>query len=324
HMFFSPLSKYSSLTDAHLSDYFSSKSKRRHLKKAGLISSNGFVISENKVRCNMLKQERKRQIKTTIAQAIVEKTLEIERQRQAIIQQKLEEIAKLELVKRIRAAETDQRRRNEDFLPLVLKPPRQILSSRSRRPSLGPTKENKYAMALNKLEKSRTANSPYTTTSTIPIPPKSPRIAEMNKTRRRNSERSYSVSQVHTRHTESVLSFPNARQNMTEIVMKYHGFKLSLAREKLDPKNMVIVEQQHCGGNTLVIFKGRLLPNTDFTIFSHRHRGFPFSLTIYVDGRMDCRVSTCCEYRHALNVRLGGAQGHFSFTDVQGNMPCYK
>ena len=47
-------------------------------------------------------------------------------------------------------------------------------------------------------------------------------------------------------------------------------------------------------------------------------------MTIYVNGTYDCRISTCCEYRHRLNARIGGKTGRFGFTNVIGDYPCIK
>jgi hypothetical protein len=62
----------------------------------------------------------------------------------------------------------------------------------------------------------------------------------------------------------------------------------------------------------------------DFEFISYRHRGYPFSLTLFLDGQMDSRVSTCCEYRHSKGAKIGGPQGHFSLLSVDGAVPCYK
>lgn len=53
------------------------------------------------------------------------------------------------------------------------------------------------------------------------------------------------------------------QQTMCRVMMKYHGWALKLAREKIDPTQEVIIEQQHCGGNTLTVFKERLLPGSE-------------------------------------------------------------
>ena len=62
----------------------------------------------------------------------------------------------------------------------------------------------------------------------------------------------------------------------------------------------------------------------DFTFTSRRHRGYPFSLTFYINGVQDCRLSTCCEYKHARGARIGGKAGKFAVLGIQGAAPCYK
>lgn len=47
-------------------------------------------------------------------------------------------------------------------------------------------------------------------------------------------------------------------QTLCEITMKYHGPNLTLPRDQYDPTQEVSIEQQHCGGNTLPVFKERL------------------------------------------------------------------
>ena len=65
-------------------------------------------------------------------------------------------------------------------------------------------------------------------------------------------------------------------------------------------------------------------PVGDFTFTSRRHRGYPFSLTFYINGVQDCRLSTCCEYKHARGARIGGKAGKFAVLGIQGAAPCYR
>lgn len=53
----------------------------------------------------MARKEHKKHVKDLLAQAIVHKTLDIERNRQVEIKRKLEEIAKLEVVRRVRVSD---------------------------------------------------------------------------------------------------------------------------------------------------------------------------------------------------------------------------
>uniref|UniRef100_A0A0X3NPH1 Glutamate-rich protein 3 n=1 Tax=Schistocephalus solidus TaxID=70667 RepID=A0A0X3NPH1_SCHSO len=86
----------------------------------------------------------------------------------------------------------------------------------------------------------------------------------------------------------------------------------------------VVVEQQPSGTHTVVVFKGLVKPGGSFSFASRRVPGFSFSLTIYVDGVQDSRISTCCEHRHRNGANIGGKSGHFIFVDAIGSSPCYK
>ena len=50
----------------------------------------------------MARKEHKKHVRDLLAQAIVHKTLDLERTRQVAIKQKLEEIAKIEMVRRVK------------------------------------------------------------------------------------------------------------------------------------------------------------------------------------------------------------------------------
>ena len=82
-----------------LKDYFV-YSISLHLK----ITRHGEIVTENTYRLNMSRKEHKKHVKDMLAQAIVHKTLDLERQRQSEIRKKLEEIAKIELVRRVRVS----------------------------------------------------------------------------------------------------------------------------------------------------------------------------------------------------------------------------
>ena len=83
----------------------------------------GEIISENQYRINMARKEHKKHVKDLLAQAIVHKTLDLERYRQVEIKRKLEEIAKIELVRRVRVSSSMntcdeiERAIRETFLP---------------------------------------------------------------------------------------------------------------------------------------------------------------------------------------------------------------
>ncbi|CAF3476669.1 unnamed protein product [Rotaria sp. Silwood1] len=84
----------------------------------------------------------------------------------------------------------------------------------------------------------------------------------------------------------------------------------------------IVVSQQHCGGENLVVFKGYVKPYEKFEFESRRHRDYPFALTLYINGLIDSRLSACCEHRHKRNVPLGGKHGLFGIVDVKNIKPC--
>lgn len=132
HVYEGPLATYNSLTDRNLSGYFSNTRMRRHLRKAGLVNKRGELLSENQYRLNMARKEHKKHVKDMLAQAIVHKSLDMERTRQVEIRRKLEEIAKIELVRRVRSSRG--RKGDEEILP--------YLSPRSSRSASRPETAN--------------------------------------------------------------------------------------------------------------------------------------------------------------------------------------
>ncbi|XP_018432364.1 PREDICTED: glutamate-rich protein 3 [Nanorana parkeri] len=109
-----------------------------------------------------------------------------------------------------------------------------------------------------------------------------------------------------------------------KITMVYVGKNVHLSHDDTDYRDEVKVFQQHCGGENLCVYKGRLLEEECFSLVSRRHRGFPFSLTFYINGIQVDRLSSCCEYKHRKGARLGGKNGYFGFIDIEGASPCYR
>ncbi|XP_062251646.1 glutamate-rich protein 3 [Platichthys flesus] len=106
--------------------------------------------------------------------------------------------------------------------------------------------------------------------------------------------------------------------------MVYFGKTVHLSHDLTDMRDDVKVFQQHCGGENLSVYKGKLREGESFQFLSKRHRGFPFSLTFFLNGLQVERLSSCCEFRHRKGSRLGGRHGHFGFVSVEGASPCYK
>ncbi|XP_004431637.1 PREDICTED: glutamate-rich protein 3 [Ceratotherium simum simum] len=108
------------------------------------------------------------------------------------------------------------------------------------------------------------------------------------------------------------------------ITMIYLGKNVHLSYDHPDFRDEIKVYQQHCGGENLCVYKGKLREKETFQFISKRHHGFPFSLTFFLNGMQVNRLSSCCEYKHRKGSRLGGKRGYFGFVRVERSSPCYK
>lgn len=109
------------------------------------------------------------------------------------------------------------------------------------------------------------------------------------------------------------------------ITMMYYGKNVRLSYyDHPDFRDEIKVYQQHCGGENLCVYKGKLLEKETFQFVSKRHHGFPFSLTFFLNGIQVNRISSCCEFKHRKGSRLGGKRGYFGFVGVEKASPCYK
>ncbi|XP_078584322.1 glutamate-rich protein 3-like [Branchiostoma floridae x Branchiostoma japonicum] len=397
-----PLAAYNSLQDPHLTGYFNNTRMRKHLKKSGLVNRQGEIITEQTYRLNMARREHKRHVRELLAQAIVHKTLDMERARQVEIKKKLEEISKIERVQRIRTERG--RHGDEDIIP-YLSPrgsrphsaedypnPRAYTNGtrpktapqfpkghRRRRQDGPPMYFDEEGMPLlppqaRRAEEPResvdshylyqvdpaalrtfTNNmgnmdlgggvSPYTLPVVDPTmletgsPHPTPRKPASSRRRTRSGGNGSSGGSTYrgrrlkppsnkgslTLHRmEPPKAHRTQLQSMCEVTMRYVGKNIHLDVERFDYRDEIMVEQQHCGGNTLVVFRELLHEGTSFSFISRRHRGFPFSLTFYLNGLQDIRLSACCEYKHKKGRKLGSKLGHFELVNIEGAAPCYR
>ncbi|KAM6199906.1 glutamate-rich protein 3 [Sarcoramphus papa] len=116
---------------------------------------------------------------------------------------------------------------------------------------------------------------------------------------------------------------PSLRSNAF-VTMVFLGKSVHLSHDDADYRDEIKVYQQHCGGENLCVYKGKLLEGETFQFVSKRHHGFPFSLTFFLNGMQVDRLSCCCEYKHQKRSRLGGRHGYFGFLNVEGASPCYR
>ncbi|NXX62911.1 ERIC3 protein, partial [Scopus umbretta] len=116
---------------------------------------------------------------------------------------------------------------------------------------------------------------------------------------------------------------PSLRSN-TFVTMVFLGKSVHLSHGDADYRDEIKVYQQHCGGENLCVYEGKLLEGETFQFISKRHHGFPFSLTFFLNGMQTDRLSCCCEYKLQKRSRLGGKHGYFGFLNVEGASPCYR
>ncbi|NWI63535.1 ERIC3 protein, partial [Todus mexicanus] len=116
---------------------------------------------------------------------------------------------------------------------------------------------------------------------------------------------------------------PSLRSNAF-VTMVFLGKSVHLSHDDADYRDDIKVFQQHCGGENLCVYKGKLMEGETFQFVSRRHHGFPFSLTFFLNGIQVDRLSCCCEYKHQKRSRLGGRRGYFGFLNVEGASPCYR
>ncbi|KAM7107379.1 glutamate-rich protein 3 [Ciconia maguari] len=125
------LATYNSLTDKHLVGYFSNTRIRRHLRRSGLISRSGRIISEKEYRLNAMRKDHQRYVQECLARAIFHKVLDMERHHQLEIKRKLDNSVRKERVQKIKVEQS--RRSVEGASPM-----------RSPHPPLGP--RNHYGL----------------------------------------------------------------------------------------------------------------------------------------------------------------------------------
>ncbi|XP_043984637.1 glutamate-rich protein 3 [Gambusia affinis] len=162
---------------------------------------------------------------------------------------------------------------------------------------------------------------PVTKNFIIPSPPSMPPKVTPSSTirsRRLRPSTSSSGVEVNPRLKASV------HETRVRVTMVYFGKMVHLSDHPSVIRDEIKVLQQHCGGENLCLYQGKLCEGDVFQFLSRRHRGFPFSLTFYQNGMLVERLSSCCEYKHSKGSRIGGRHGLFGFCSVEGASPCYK
>ncbi|CAL8347354.1 unnamed protein product [Lota lota] len=113
-----------------------------------------------------------------------------------------------------------------------------------------------------------------------------------------------------------------AKKSNVTVTMTYLGRRH--ARSGTDSlQDELRVLQQVNGGENICVFKGTVTPGEQFQFLSQRHRGYPFSATMYVNGLMAARISSCCEYRYSPGFQQG-RRSCFRLAWLSGGLPCHR
>ncbi|XP_058640474.1 glutamate-rich protein 3 isoform X1 [Onychostoma macrolepis] len=157
-----------------------------------------------------------------------------------------------------------------------------------------------------------------------PVPPLTKKKERGPRTNGTLRGRKFRPTTAPTAATEPSSLQRTSAQSKVLVSMVYFGKSVHLSHDLMDLRDEVKVFQQHCGGENLCVYKGKLTEGEVFQFVSRRHQGFPFSLTFFLNGLQVDRLSSCCEFKHRKGARLGGRHGHFGFCGVEGASPCYK
>ncbi|XP_024275104.1 uncharacterized protein LOC112249530 [Oncorhynchus tshawytscha] len=128
---------------------------------------------------------------------------------------------------------------------------------------------------------------------------------------------------VYNKNKQSNLkALKEAKRSNVTVTMTYLGSLGHLGSAGSQQDELKVL-QQICGGENICVFKGLVQPGEQFQWVSQRHRGYPFSGTMYVNSLIAARISSCCEYRYALGFQQG-KKSCFRLTWLAGGMPCYR
>ncbi|CAF1063460.1 unnamed protein product [Adineta ricciae] len=313
HLETSTLARYNSLADPYLQSYFSNERMQSHLKRAGLISNRGEILSDPEYRTRLAQREHRRHVRHMLAENIVSRAIDMERSRNAEMKRYFETMSKAALVNNIK----ESRRRAGGNLSGYM--------------------SNSSDMAMLSVDSSwaqprpRSANYQSDNDEDYDHIPRV-QSASMNANRRTKPSSKTRKRRPHSlqrpKSAQRPSKYPDTTSNSPpcQITMVYYGphTKVDYDRMVFSDVDEVMVMQQHCGGENLIVYKGYLKPGAEFTFNSRRRSDYPFGLSLYVKGLIDSRISTCCEYKHRHGVRLGGDRGHFAIVSVAGSKPCIK
>ncbi|CAL8327806.1 unnamed protein product [Arctogadus glacialis] len=122
--------------------------------------------------------------------------------------------------------------------------------------------------------------------------------------------------------TSSLKVLAEAKKSNVTVTMTYLGLRHARSGSGTLQDELRVLQQVN-GGENLRVFKGLVTPGEQFQFLSQRHRGYPFSATMYVNGLMAARISSCCEYRYSPGFQQG-QRSCFRLAWLSGGMPCHR
>ncbi|KAG7257043.1 hypothetical protein CRUP_005423 [Coryphaenoides rupestris] len=128
--------------------------------------------------------------------------------------------------------------------------------------------------------------------------------------------------QVITEDRSTLKALAEAKKSNVTVTMTYLGVR----RGRPGPaavRDELRVLQQANGGENICVFRGMVTPGEQFQFVSQRHRGSPFSASLYVNGLMTARISSCCEYRYSPGFQQG-SRSCFRLAWLSGGLPCHR
>ena len=209
--------------------------------------------------------------------SVANRAIEIKNLERAEIRRKLEEVSKKELVRRIRGKSSHQ-------LPLLWTNRADAESSsdsHTQRTSNGTPRLEDYDVQLVD------EREDYDRHRSI-----------LAKTRRRKKEARQKAAGSKRRlgtfnkYQRGYSAAPKPEPILLTMVYFGRGIQIPFDTQVFDSKDEITIYQQHCGGENLLVYSGFHDKGEKFSWYSKRHKEYPFSCTIYLNGTYDCRIST--------------------------------
>ena len=166
--------------------------------------------------------------------------------------------------------------------------------------------QNTYGIKLRPIETAKVVSS---------LTPKAPKFQKIKFTREKIR---------YPPHPPKFYMKENLNSNV-KLTLRYNGVPTKVVAIPEEGHKIQITHQPGSGTNYL-IFSGYVHPGNALDIVSKRLPGHPFSITIFIQGYADTRVSTCCEFRHQEGFKIGGRLGRFTVEKITGDpsLKCYK